>query len=170
MDISLTRVDVEIFPAFGYAKEPHVTTLLHNTHHSLAEQSKMATFHSEEVKLQLDVAIEKGEDEKSCPNITFRKVQRPGMLGEGLVARVRIEEGQSMSFVLRNDIEDHITPNITNLVLDGQQHDTQSFWYNFISQSKYKGRWMEVVSRSLMILKMMTFGKRFSRTKIRVRY
>lgn len=156
----LTGVDVEIFPAFGYANEPHVTTLLHSTHHPLVQESKMATFHSDTVKLQLDVAVEKGDDEKSCPNITFQKVQRPSMLGEGLIARVRIEEGQAMSFVLRNDVAEHVSPNITSLVLDGQQHDTQSFWYNFISQSNYKGRWMEVVSRSLMILKMMTYGKR----------
>jgi len=150
-------VDVEIFPAFGYAREEHVTTLLHETYQPCSGQSKMATFHSGDVKLQLDVALEKGEDENSCPNITFRKVKKPGMHGEGLVARVRVEEGQTMSFVLRDDLAEHVTPNITTLVLDEKQHDTQSFWYNFISQSKYKGRWMEVVSRSLMILKMMTY-------------
>lgn len=123
------------------------------------EESKVATFRSKDVQLQLDVAVEKGEDNKSCPKITFKKVKRPDMLGEGLVARIQIEEGQTMSFVLRNDVPDHITKNITTLVLDGQQHDTQSFWYNFIGQSNYKGRWREIVSRSLMILKMMTFGE-----------
>lgn len=135
-----------------------MTTIIHESHTTSTEQSKMATFHSKDVKLQLDVALEKGDDDKSCPEITFRKEKRPGMLGEGLVARVHIEEGQAMSFVLRNDIPNHITESITTLVLDGQQHDTQTFWYNFIAQSKYKGRWMEVVSRSLMILKMMTYG------------
>lgn len=122
-------------------------------------ESKIATFHSDDVKLQLDVAVEKGEDDKSCPAITFKKVKKPDMVGEGIVAQIEIHEGQALSFILRNDIEDHVTEHITTLVVDEQQHDTQSFWYNFISQSKYKGRWREVVARSLMILKMLTYGE-----------
>jgi hypothetical protein len=122
-------------------------------------ESKVATFHSKDVKPQLDVVLEKGEDDKDCLSVSFEKVKRPGMLGEGLVARIEIKEGQAVSFILRNDLQTHITTHITSSVLDGQQHDTQSFWYNFISQSKYKGRWREVVSRSLMILKMLTYGK-----------
>lgn len=118
----------------------------------------MASFHSKDVKLQLDVAVDNGEDEKSCPIITFKKVKRPGMHGEGLVARIEIQEGQNISFVLRNDIPNHVAQSISTPILDVQQHDTQTFWFNFISQSKYKGRWREVVSRSLMILKMMTYG------------
>lgn len=82
---------------------------------------------------------------------------KPGMLGEGVVARIDICEGQAVSFVIRNDAEKHVTENITSTVLDTQQHDTQTYWYNWISASKYKGRWREVVSRSLMILKLMTY-------------
>lgn len=151
--------DVEIFPAFGYGSDEHVTTLVRKRHTCVDQVSKIATFHSRDTKLQLDVAVEMGENETSCPIIEFQKIQHPEMLGEGLVARIRIEEGQTISFVLRKDIPDHVTEHITTLVLDAQQHATQSFWYNFISQSKYKGRWREVVSRSLMILKMMTYGK-----------
>ena len=79
------------------------------------------------------------------------------MLGEGVVARVDICEGQAVSFVIRNDVPNHVTENITSAVLDTQQHDTQAYWYNWISKSKYKGRWREVVNRSLMILKLMTY-------------
>lgn len=137
-----------------------MTTICNESRNSDMEESKVATFHSRGEKLQLDVALENGEGDDGCdPMITFEKVKRPGLPGEGLVARIQICEGQTMSFVLRNDTPNHITKNITTLVLDSQQHDTQSFWYNFISQSKYRGRWREVVSRSLMILKMMTYGK-----------
>lgn len=88
----------------------------------------------------------------------FQKVKKDEMLGEGIVSRFTLRAGQSVSFILRNDIPNHITEVITDAVLDSQQHDTQTFWYNFISQSKYKGRWREVVSRSLMILKLLTYG------------
>lgn len=155
----LIAIDVEIFPAFGYGSDEHVTTLTRKRHTCNDSVSKIATFHSRDTKLQLDVAVELGDNETSCPIIEFQKVQHPEMLGEGIVARIRIEEGQTISFVLRNDIPNHVTEDITTLVLDAQQHATQSFWYNFITQSKYKGRWREVVSRSLMILKMMTYGR-----------
>lgn len=151
--------DIELFPSFNYGRDEHETTLFQEQHFTTDNKSKVASFHSKDIQLQLDVAIEKGENETSCPLITFRKEKRPGVNGEGLVACIRIEEGQTISFVLRNDIEHHVTENITIDVLDAQQHSTQSFWYNFIAQSKYKGRWREVVSRSLMILKMMTYGE-----------
>lgn len=153
---SLT-LDVEIFPAFGYGAEPHVTTLHHACHTPANAESKVASFHSKDVKLQLDVTLENGEEGNSFPNIYFKKEKRDGMLGEGLFARIEIKEGQTVSFVVRNDIPNHVTKTITTLDLDTQQHDTQSFWFNYISQSKYKGRWREVVCRSLMILKMMTY-------------
>lgn len=185
-------LDVEIFPAFDYARKSHETTLLRDRHAADAAGSKVATFRSGDEGLQLDVAIEQGGEEEqendatgdanvtssskgaeggcggggdgdgakrsNCPAIVFKKVRKPGLLGEGLVARIRMREGQTVSFVLRRDAADHVTREITSLVLDSQQHDTQRFWFDFVSQSKYKGRWMEVVTRSLMILKMLTYG------------
>ena len=159
LGLELTCPDIEIFPSFNYGRDEHETTLFQAHHSTTDTASKVATFRSKDTQLQLDVAVEKGENETSCPLITFRKEKRDGIHGEGLVAQIRIEEGQTISFVLRNDIEHHITENITTDVLDAQQHATQSFWYNFIAQSRYKGRWREVVSRSLMILKMMTYGR-----------
>jgi hypothetical protein len=149
---------VEVFPAFGYASEPHITTILQPRHEAGKQASKTVTFHGKDVKLQLDVSIDRGEDEvDTCPTVEFKKVLRPGMLGEGVVAKIVVEEGQAISFIIRNDIPNHITENITSSVLDSQQHDTQDFWYNWISKCKYKGRWREVVNRSLLILKMMTY-------------
>ncbi|WYZ34864.1 hypothetical protein EsH8_I_001140 [Colletotrichum jinshuiense] len=148
------EMEIEIFPAFQYATEPHVTTIVEPTH-TTGSPSKAVTFHSEHYKMQLDVTVDAESD--AAPTITFRKEMREGMLGEGVVAHITIEEGQAISFVLRNDIPNHVTENITTAVLDGQQHDTQSFWYNWISKCKYRGRWREVVNRSLMLLKMMTY-------------
>jgi hypothetical protein len=151
-------VDVEIFPAFDYALEPHTTTIVQPVHELGSEQSKTVTFHSKNVKLQLDVSIDRGEeDAETCPTVIFKKVKQPGMLGEGVVATIVVKEGQAISFVLRDDIPNHVSEHITSSILDSQQHDTQTFWYNWISKSKYKGRWREVVSRSLLILKLMTF-------------
>ena len=149
---------MEIFPAFGYAKEPHVTTVVQPVHKPGEPHSKTVTFHSKDVKLQLDLTIDRGEDDaEACPSLAFRKEKRPGMLGEGVVGHMTLQEGQAISFVIRNDIPNHITEHITTAILDSQQHDTQTYWYNWISKSRYKGRWREVVSRSLMILKLLTY-------------
>jgi len=93
----------------------------------------------------------------TCPAVTFAKVKKEGMLGEGVVAHIHLEEGQQVSFVLRDDLPNHITRDVNPEVLDRQQHDTQAYWYDWIAKSTYKGRWREVVSRSLMILKLLTY-------------
>ncbi|KAL8387694.1 hypothetical protein RB595_009734 [Gaeumannomyces hyphopodioides] len=154
-------LDIELFPAFGYAKEPHITEIIESAQGEQCNdmKSKTVTFHSKDLKLQLDVTLDCGDNTSAStyPVVRFEKVKRPGMLGEGVVARINIQEGQAASFVLREDIPNHITEHITTAVLDAQQHSTQSYWYNWISKSKYKGRWREVVSRSLMILKLLTY-------------
>lgn len=151
-------MDVEIFPAFDYALEPHETAIVQRVHESGSSESKTVTFHSKNLKLQLDVTIDKGEEDvDTCPSVVFKTEKRPGMLGEGVVARITVQEGQAISFVIRNDPDNHVTSRITSSVLDMQQHDTQTFWYNWIAKSRYKGRWREVVERSLLILKLMTY-------------
>ncbi|PMD32566.1 glycoside hydrolase family 15 protein [Hyaloscypha variabilis F] len=150
-------LDVEIFPAFDYARGKHKTDLVLSDHPPGCLESKTVTFSSEGVKLQLDVTIDHGEEDAICPTVSFKKKKKPGMLGEGVVCHISLQEGQAISFVLRDDIPNHITRDVTTEVLDRQQHDTQSYWFNWISRSKYKGRWREVVSRSLLLLKLLTF-------------
>jgi hypothetical protein len=152
------HVEVEIFPAFDYARASHVTDILMPTHPPGSAQSKAVTFASKDLKLQLDVTIDHGDETiGDCPAVNFKKVKRASMHGEGIVAHIHLEEGQAISFVLRDDIPNHVTPDVTTTVLDTQQHDTQDYWFKWISKSRYKGRWREVVSRSLMILKLLTY-------------
>lgn len=116
------------------------------------------TFSNGDLDLQLDVTIDHGEENaESCPTVVFRKEKKEGMLGEGVVAHIHLQEGQAISFVLRDDIPDHVTRDVTTQVLDLQQSATQKYWFNWISKSKYKGRWREVINRSLMVLKLLTY-------------
>ena len=154
--VAHTCEDVEVFPAFDYGRGPHETKILQPQVQASPDcQSKTVTFHGEDEKLQLDVCI--SDHSAGSPSVNFKKVQRSGMKGEGVIARVTLQEGQSISFILRRDLPNHVTANITVAVLDFQQHDTQLFWYNWLAKSRYKGAWREVVSRSLMILKMLTY-------------
>lgn len=151
-------LDVEIFPAFNYARDEHDLEILMPEYPPGALESKTVTFTSKDIKLQLDVTIDHGEENKeSCPSLIFRRVRQKEGKGDGVVANIRLQEGQAISFVLRDDIPNHITRDVTTEVLDAQQHDTQRFWSSWIGQSKYTGRWREVVARSLMILKLLTY-------------
>ncbi|KAL7628711.1 hypothetical protein AAE478_000226 [Parahypoxylon ruwenzoriense] len=151
-------LDIDVFPAFDYAREPHTTTILQTVRGTDSPQSKTVTFHSKSLKLQLDVTIDcGGGDSTTFPDLIFKKVQKEGMKGEGVVASVTLKEGQAISFIFREDIPNHVTENITTSILDSRQHDTQVYWLNWLSQSSYKGAWREVVMRSFMILKMLTY-------------
>jgi hypothetical protein len=157
--VSLTwwNSDVHVFPAFDYARGEHTTQILLPDHPPGCLDSKTIVFTSETSSLQLDVTIDHGEENAdSCPTVIFHK-EKHGTKSEGVVARIRLLEGQAISFVLRDDIDNHVTRDVTTEVLDEQQSATQAFWFNWISKSKYKGRWREVVSRSLMILKLLTY-------------
>lgn len=120
--------------------------------------SKTVTFHSKSEKLQLDVVICGGKTSSSpSPVVSFKKEKRGSMKGEGVHATIDLQEGQHVSFILRQDMDKHVADVITLSVLDSQQHDTQMFWFKWLSKSKYRGGWREVVLRSLLILKMLTF-------------
>lgn len=86
--------------------EPHVTTLCRATHTLAAPDTKVAAFHKD-TSLHLDIALQHGHDDKGCPAALFEKKTKPGMLGEGLVARLDIHEGEAISFVLRDQVPDH---------------------------------------------------------------
>ncbi|PQE15477.1 glycosyl hydrolase protein [Rutstroemia sp. NJR-2017a WRK4] len=156
--VDLVTADVEIFPAFNYARDEHEVQILMPDHPFGSKESKTVVFVSKDSKLQLDVTIDRGEEHReSCPSVVFRKERREGQLGEGVVAHISLEESQAISFVLRDDIPNHVTQEVTTEVLDAQQHDTQRYWSNWIAQCKYKGRWREIVTRSLFILKLLTY-------------
>jgi GH15 family glucan-1,4-alpha-glucosidase len=104
----------------------------------------------------LDVTIDRGEDELT-PIVRFEKAEKDGLLSPGVISHIELSEGQAISFILRENIDNHNTQEITTEVIEKQQHDTQAYWFNWISKSKYKGRWREIVSRSLLILKLLTY-------------
>lgn len=71
-------------------------------------------------------------------------------------AEFRLEEGQSVDFVLeqmndqtpyRDDIRHFVTTRF---------YETINYWKDWITYSNYHGRWVEIVNRSALVLKLMT--------------
>jgi GH15 family glucan-1,4-alpha-glucosidase len=155
-------VEVNLLPAFNYARDPHRTAVVAHKcgvcGDSGVQYHQMAIFASKNLNLQLGTTIDCGEDAENCPRLRLECV-KGSELGNGITTQFKLMEGQAVSFILRadpgpdKDDEEHLD----TALIDQVQKETQTFWFNWISQSIYKGRWREVVSRSLLILKMLTF-------------
>jgi len=113
-------------------------------------------FRSKNLTLELSATIDSGEGDHGCPKLVFEKSTRDMHLGEGLESQFHLKEGQVVSFILR-DCSDPDPGLITTAVVDDVQKTTHKFWSRWISQSKYHGRWEDVVTRSLFILKLLTY-------------
>jgi GH15 family glucan-1,4-alpha-glucosidase len=158
------EVDVEmnLLPAFNYARDPHRTAVVAHKcgvcGDSGVQYHQMAIFASKNLNLQLGTTIDCGEDAENCPRLRLECV-KGSELGNGITTQFKLMEGQAVSFILREDPgpdkddEEHLD----TALIDQVQKEPPTFWFNWISQSIYKGRWREGVSRSLLILKMLTF-------------
>ncbi|MEO8801689.1 MAG: glycoside hydrolase family 15 protein, partial [Polyangiaceae bacterium] len=124
------RFRVECRPAFDYARATHTTTVGANG----------ATFVSEKLSLELTSDVDLHLD------------------GNGVVADFELSEGEGASFVLQ-PLEGHAVKRArpTSDELQATFDATVSFWHRWLAKGKYTGRWREVVQRSALALKLMTF-------------
>lgn len=140
-----------------YAQDKHETTITNLSNCQKGQCRERVTFESESLSLELNATVDCGEEgDTPHPKIVFNTSMSPSQLGEGVTATFRLHEGQAVSFVLR-DANDHAPELIDTALLDEVQTSTHEYWSRWINQSKYMGRWEEVVTRSLLLLKMLTF-------------
>jgi GH15 family glucan-1,4-alpha-glucosidase len=121
------RFRVHCRPAFDYARAPHRLVL----------QDGLATFLAGEAVCEL------------------RGVTHPLEAdGDAAVADITLVRGERSSFVLSfgpaGRMWDEATVEATFL-------ETVRFWRDWIGQSRYRGRWREVVDRSAITLKLLTY-------------
>jgi GH15 family glucan-1,4-alpha-glucosidase len=72
----------------------------------------------------------------------------------GVAATFTLEEGETADFHLEWNGEIHP-------IADGETHElftrTQDFWQSWLAQSRYTGRWREMVHRSALALKLLVY-------------
>jgi hypothetical protein len=143
--------------AEDYAQDKHTTTIVNPSNCQEGQCRERVTFESDKLSLELNATVDCGDEEDiPRPKIVFKKSLSPSQLGDGVTATFRLHEGQAVSFVLR-DAHDHAPELINTALLEEVQSSTHEYWSRWISQSKYMGKWEEVVTRSLLLLKMLTF-------------
>lgn len=123
------KFHADCVPAFDYGRQPHRT-------HVSAEG---AVFESDGLSLALSTSV------------PLKK------WGAGVRAGFTLREGEKVVFVLREPPLEGAPPQ-----LGGDQSfklfkRTVDYWRNWVSKSTYRGRWREMVHRSALTLKLLTF-------------
>jgi GH15 family glucan-1,4-alpha-glucosidase len=77
----------------------------------------------------------------------------------GAVADLELEEGQALTFVLRDiDAGCKEIPVLTQEAESDLFHHTVEYWRRWLGRCTYRGRWREIVHRSALALKLMTYA------------
>jgi GH15 family glucan-1,4-alpha-glucosidase len=124
------RISLVCQPAFDYGRAPHETRA--NSHG--------ATFTTAKLTCNL-----------FCP--LPLQVDAHGAVTSAFV----LEEGQSQTFVFRNDTDTPVPVPPSLHEADDLFHHTVKFWQRWLSACTYRGRWRERVERSALALKLLTF-------------
>ena len=128
----------EFVPRFDYGRETHEMEL--HPHGIL--------FRSESLALALEGAIAKAMGAE-------RTIER---VDGGVRVRFVLQAGQTHTFQLQRVTQDHICRPLPEHVTHEAFDATVAYWRGWLAQSKYRGRWREMVNRSALTLKLLTYA------------
>ncbi|MEV6150047.1 glycoside hydrolase family 15 protein [Nonomuraea sp. NPDC052129] len=119
-----------VAPRFDYARQPH----------TVHQHGSRTTFESESLSLALSASVPIETD------------------GRDAWASFELKEGEHAVFAL-DRIGDGITPRPCPIAEAEEQFAvTVRYWRKWLSASRYRGRWREVVHRSALTLKLLTYA------------
>jgi GH15 family glucan-1,4-alpha-glucosidase len=72
------------------------------------------------------------------------------------VAEFTLGAGETAAFVLEEVKPGEVSPSANPDYVSQVFKDTMDFWHRWVAQSRYKGRWREMVNRSALVLKLLT--------------
>ena len=120
----------ECRPAFNYARDPHRITV----------DGEGATFVAPSLTLGLTATVPLVED------------------AGGAVAEFTLSEGESAVFVLRQIAPDQrCGDSVSPVEAEDLFRRTVDYWRTWIGRCRYTGRWREMVHRSALALKLLTY-------------
>jgi GH15 family glucan-1,4-alpha-glucosidase len=125
------RFVVDVAPRFDYARAPHEVVL---TEHG-------AVFGSADLELSLSTR---------CP------LEVVG--GRDVRARIDLRAGETASFVLECVEPGEIPVRYADADVAAEFDATAAFWRRWLGRSRYTGRWREMVHRSALTLKLLTYA------------
>ena len=75
----------------------------------------------------------------------------------GVHSEFSLSSGQSVTFVLEQVERDYVPREYSEQETGDAYERTIHFWRNWLSRSRYRGRWREMVHRSALTLKLLTY-------------
>jgi GH15 family glucan-1,4-alpha-glucosidase len=128
---------VECFPAFDFGRAPHRLTI----------ETGGAVFASDGMVLGLVASVP-----------LHGQAGGRGDADMGAVGNFTLREGESASFVLRQ-VESGSERSLLSTPenFDDQFARTTKYWRDWLARSRYTGRWREMVNRSALTLKLLTY-------------
>jgi GH15 family glucan-1,4-alpha-glucosidase len=120
---------VEVEPRFNYGRDPHDVVFHENG----------VVFRSAGLTMALETAAP----------LTLR--------GDGVTCEITLAAGESATFVLERVHEDYVPRPYSEEQTREAFDRTIEYWRRWLSTSRYQGRWREVVHRSALTLKLLTF-------------
>jgi GH15 family glucan-1,4-alpha-glucosidase len=125
------RFRLDCQPAFNYARDTHSTRIV----------AEGAHFHGPGLNFGLKSGI------------------RLRHTGKGVSAEFSLSEGKGRSFEFYNlDVRERRTgKGLSEHESDELFDETVAYWRNWVSKSTYRGRWREMVNRSALALKLLTY-------------
>ena len=133
------RFAIEIQPRFDYGRKPH----------ELEAAEYGGVFRSEDLELTAHAIAPEGSSLQGA-GITLQRD------GDGVRWTRTLREGESGGVVLESmgGTPRLVTPEEAQRLED----DTARFWRGWLHRSSYTGRWREMVARSAITLKLMTYA------------
>ena len=131
--------ELAVEPRFDYGREEHEIEL--HPHGVL--------FRAPSLALALEGAVTRAMGGSS------RTLERDR---HGVRATFSVEAGQSQSFILERVAADHICRPYSEAETATAFEATVQYWRRWLEQSRYRGRWREMVHRSALTLKLLTYG------------
>jgi GH15 family glucan-1,4-alpha-glucosidase len=119
-------------PAFNYARDEHTVQL----------SERGAVFNHEDISLGL-----------------FASTALEGDGHGGVASKFTLQEDQWAYFLLESTGEQESEPpHLSHVQYQKLLLDTKHYWRTWLSQCRYEGRWREMVQRSALALKLLTYA------------
>ncbi|HLB04350.1 MAG TPA: glycoside hydrolase family 15 protein [Gaiellaceae bacterium] len=123
------RFGVAVEPRFDYGRDQHSVELT----------KQGALFHSRSLDLALQTQLPLSRTE------------------HGVAGEFSLAEGESRAFVLEHCDGAHPPRHYAESETRDLYESTIAYWRRWLAQSRYEGRWREMVNRSALVLKLLTY-------------
>jgi len=119
-------------PAFDYGRRKHTVTGKTNEHIFAPDQGKQ-------------------------PALRLRSSVPARVKNGAVTAEFKLRTGETASFVLEEAVPGEESPSANADYVSDAFKETMNYWQSWIGRSNYRGRWREMVNRSALTLKLLTY-------------